>query len=189
MSHRAGAAGRGGGGRGTGGAPVVDAPGRHVRLTSDHFWMACFRPPGLPGSTIRWPARGSRSVRGLSGAGAPFNSGVLWLAFAQLSSQVRFRFDGLAEAETPAPQRGDRRWLHHAGADSPVSWWLRNPVERASFLLTAAYLLRDRDMKLRLYPALAPMVIMPVIFLMRDTGEARAPLVGLRGSYLALLPS
>ena len=33
-----------------------------------------------------------------------------------------------------------------------VRWWLRDPVERAAVRLCGAYLLRDRDVKLRVYP-------------------------------------
>jgi ABC-2 type transport system permease protein len=47
---------------------------------------------------------------------------------------------------------------------------MRDSVSRASFLLVAAYLARDRDVKLRVYPALAPMMVMPVIFLLPSAG-------------------
>jgi hypothetical protein len=66
--------------------------------------------------------------------------------------------------------RGGRRWIDALVSKPPVSWWLREPVERASFLLTSAYLLRDRDVKLRVYPGLAPMLVMPLIFLLRGHG-------------------
>jgi len=48
----------------------------------------------------------------------------------------------------------------------PLRWWLRDPVERQAFLLTAAYLARDREIKLRLYPGVAPMLLMPLVLLM-----------------------
>ncbi|MFO1458556.1 MAG: hypothetical protein U1G08_04040 [Verrucomicrobiota bacterium] len=163
--------------------------GRHVRLTSDHFWMALLPPAWFAGFDDAMAGSGSVSSWALGVLALLSTGGVLWLAFARLSSQYGSGLMALAEAKTPAPQRGGRRWLHQLVQIPPVSWWLRNPVERASFLLTAAYLLRDRDMKLRLYPALAPMVIMPVIFLMRDTGEGGGAFgVAFAGSYLALLP-
>ena len=63
--------------------------------------------------------------------------------------------------------RNVRRWLDRVAAMPPPSWWLRDPVERASFLLMAAYMLRDRDVKLRLYPGLAPIMVVPLIFVFR----------------------
>ena len=52
----------------------------------------------------------------------------------------------------------------------PLSWWLRDSVARAAFLLTAAYLVRDRDLRLRVYPALAPMLGFP-LFMMLQPGH------------------
>jgi hypothetical protein len=52
-----------------------------------------------------------------------------------------------------------------------MRWWLREPVCRASFLLVAAYLARDRDVKLRVYPGIAPMLVWPVIMML----QSRAP--------------
>ena len=74
----------------------------------------------------------------------------------------------------------------------PLSWWLRDSVARASFLLSAAYLLRDRDVKLRVYPGLAPMLVMPVIFLVQDQGRGGGSSGGFSlafaGVYLGLIP-
>ena len=72
----------------------------------------------------------------------------------------------------------------------PLRWWLRDSVSRAAFLLTAAYLVRDRDMKLRVYPGLAPMLVMPILFLVQDHGRRRRRRVGGRfaGVFLGLVP-
>jgi hypothetical protein len=53
----------------------------------------------------------------------------------------------------------------------PLAWWLRDPVTRASFLLTATYLIRDRDAKLRVYPGLAPFLIMPALMLLQGNDK------------------
>ena len=71
-----------------------------------------------------------------------------------------------------------------------LSWLLRNPVERAGFLLVGGYMFRDRDVKLRLYPGLVPMMMMPVVMLangLRHRGADGFMLV-LAGSYLPLIP-
>ena len=58
----------------------------------------------------------------------------------------------------------------------PLRWWLRDSVARASFLLTAAYLVRDRDVKLRVYPALAPYLVIPILFAVKGlAGTLRDP--------------
>jgi ABC-2 type transport system permease protein len=66
------------------------------------------------------------------------------------------------------------RWLAAIVKLPPLRWWLRDPVERQSFMLTSAYLVRDREIKLRLYPGVAPMLIMPLIMLFPAGGRGAA---------------
>jgi hypothetical protein len=54
-------------------------------------------------------------------------------------------------------------------------------------LLTAAYLFRDRETKLRIYPGLAPVMIMPVIFLIRG-GMSANYATAFSGTYLGIVP-
>jgi ABC-2 type transport system permease protein len=72
----------------------------------------------------------------------------------------------------------------------PLCWWLCDSVSRAAFLLTAAYLVRDRDVKLRVYPGLAPMLVMPIRFLVQDHGRAEAGAFGsaFATMFLGLIP-
>jgi hypothetical protein len=74
----------------------------------------------------------------------------------------------------------------------PLRWWLRDPVARASFVLSAAYLLRDRDVKLRIYPALAPLMVLPVVFLegppSRNASGFEEFGIAFASSYLGLIP-
>ena len=61
-----------------------------------------------------------------------------------------------------------------------LRWWLRDPIERWAFRLAAAYMRRDRDIKLRLYPSLTIFLIFPLISLLdRNRGgfSAFAPLM------------
>jgi hypothetical protein len=73
-----------------------------------------------------------------------------------------------------------------------LSWWLRDPISRASFLLTAAYLFRDREVKLRIYPGLAPVLFIPFIFLIRNSSSGGGSSAGFgvpfSGVYLGLVP-
>jgi ABC-2 type transport system permease protein len=81
----------------------------------------------------------------------------------------------------------------------PLCWWLRDSISRASFLLTAAYLVRDRDVKLRMYPGIAPMLVLPFIFLLQEThpryhsaGNVAGAFdgfgVAFSGAYMGLIP-
>jgi ABC-2 type transport system permease protein len=74
-----------------------------------------------------------------------------------------------------------------------LRWWLRDSVSRASFLLVTAYLVRDRDVKLRIYPGLAPVMVMPLIFLFQPGNLHAADYgkdfgVAFSGAYLGLVP-
>jgi len=52
-------------------------------------------------------------------------------------------------------------------------WWMPDPIERASFHLAAAYMRRDREIKLRLYPSLGSFLVFPVMGLLdRRTGAS-----------------
>ncbi|HTS16540.1 MAG TPA: hypothetical protein VMP11_03110 [Verrucomicrobiae bacterium] len=61
---------------------------------------------------------------------------------------------------------------------SASRWWLRDPVERASFRLVAAYMRRDREVKLRLYPQLGSFLIFPLMGLL-DRHSASSPFIPL----------
>ena len=66
-----------------------------------------------------------------------------------------------------APQQTDRR------RNPFFRWWMPDPVERASFRLAAAYMRRDREIKLRLYPSLGSFLIFPLMGLLdRRTGAS-----------------
>jgi ABC-2 type transport system permease protein len=73
----------------------------------------------------------------------------------------------------------------------PMAWGLRDPVARASFRLTVAYLLRDREIKLRVYPGLAPMLVMPVIIMLPGTSARlgiSAFMMAFLGAYVCVVP-
>jgi hypothetical protein len=74
----------------------------------------------------------------------------------------------------------------------PLSWWLREPVSRASFLLTIAYLTRDRETKLRVYPGIAPILFLPFILLFQGN-QGKGPgaqnfMIPFMGVYLGMIP-
>ncbi len=113
---------------------------------------------------------GSGALRSwlLAATGLCVTSLVLWLAFGRLAEDYGAGLQKLGEVQRE-PKRGSRRrvlevLVNHA----PLRWFLRDAVARASFLLVGAYLARDRDVKLRVYPSLASILAVPVIFLFPD---------------------
>jgi hypothetical protein len=73
-----------------------------------------------------------------------------------------------------------------------LRWWLRDPVTRAGFLLTSAYLVRDREVKLRVYPGIAPLLALPLISLFQPAREADVGTAGFMaafcGVYAGMVP-
>jgi len=87
-----------------------------------------------------------------------------WLALEKLGTAYGQGLMNLNESTgtVKGSNKPRGRWLVALVKMPPLSWWLRDPVERQAFKLTTAYLVRDREVKLRLYPGIAPMLIMPL---------------------------
>jgi hypothetical protein len=118
---------------------------------------------------------------------------VTWLAFAKLAGDDATGLQRLSETTKPSTgARARRRWIDMTLQIRPLRWWLRDPVARTSFLLTVAYLVRDRDVKLRIYPSIAPLLVLPILFLFRHQGRDESGMggfeVSLAASYLSVIP-
>lgn len=98
-----------------------------------------------------------------------------WLALEKLGDAYGQGLMNLNETASTVKDSGKPRgrWLRALVRMPPLRWWLRDPVERQAFILTTAYLVRDREVKLRLYPGIAPMLIMP-LFMLFTTTSGRA---------------
>lgn len=90
-----------------------------------------------------------------------------WLALEKLGSAYGQGLMNLNESAGTTKESTKPRgvWLAAIVQLPPLRWWLRDPVERESFKLTTAYLFRDREIKLRLYPSIAPLLILPLVML------------------------
>ena len=118
---------------------------------------------------------------------------LTWLAFVKLGSSYGVGLLAIGEAAAPAPGRMQRRRLPALVARAPLRWWLRDPIERQAFLLTSAYLVRDRETKLKLYPSLAPLLVIPVMAVFGPGGRGgdAARVTGLSAfalAYAAIVP-
>ena len=126
----------------------------------------------------------------LAGIGVAITTGVLVLAFGKMAGTYEEGLKTIAESRPRVTKSHQgRRWIDRF-ADLPLlSWLLRDPVTRASFRLSAAYMMRDRDMKLRLYPGLTPMLIMPAIFLLQGSSRTSGEFgIAIAGGYVGLVP-
>ncbi len=159
-------------------------------------WGMVLLPPAwFAGIDDAIAGTGELGAWGLTVLSALTTAFVMWMAFGKLAGDYESGLQKLNETISTSKRtsgEAGRRWLENLIDLPPLGWWLRDPVERASFLLTAAYLLRDRDVKLRVYPAIAPFMALPVVFLFQGVGRERGELGGFGlvfgGSYLAIVP-
>ncbi len=162
--------------------------GRNLQPNLDAWWIALLPPAWFAGFDDAVSGRGSVGAWALGSIGLLATGFLVWLAFSKLARDYEVGLQALNETSAIKPRQGDRRrWMERLVKAPPLRWWLRDSVSRASFLLTAAYLVRDRDVKLRVYPGLAPMMVMPLIFLLQGRGAGGFGLA-FSGAYLGLIP-
>lgn len=157
------------------------------------WWVALLPPAWFAAMDDAVAGSGSAGSWMLAGAGVAITATVLWLAFGKLAATYEAGLQTLSESKPAKPKnRSGRRGLERLMHFPPMRWWLRDPMERASFLLCGAYLLRDRDVKLRVYPGIAPMLVLPVVFMMGgtrgDDGPGNDFGLGVAGAYLGIVP-
>lgn len=115
-----------------------------------------------------------------------------WLALGKLAGSYGEGLIALNEAGAAATSSKPRqRWLRRLVGCQPLRWWLRDPVERQSFLLTVAYMLRDRETKMRLYPGIAPMGAYMLVMAFAGgsrLGSSGSWSVALASAYIGFLP-
>ncbi len=159
---------------------LIARSGMKLSLTMGSWWVGLLPPAWFAGFDDAMAGSGARGSWLLAAVGLLAVGAVLWLAFGKLAHHYESGLQMLGETASPrvGQPAGGRRWLATLVQARPLRWWLREPVTRASFLLTAGYLLRDRETKLRIYPGLAPMLVVPIILLVQDRGRG-----GLEGEF------
>jgi ABC-2 type transport system permease protein len=168
--------------------------GGRIQWRADTWWVGLLPPAWFAGfdDVLGGEARPGSWLLALLGLAA--TGAVAKLAFGKLARDYQAGLQTLSEAVPPRRPRGAprRRLIDVLVHAPPLRWWLREPVARASFLLSWAYLVRDRDVKLRVYPGIAPLFVMPFIFLIQDPGGRGSAGSGFgvafAGAYLGLAP-
>jgi len=129
-------------------------------------WIVLLPPAWFAGLDDALAGTGAPSSWLLGLVAVAASAAVLWSAFGRLALTYESGLRALNERGSGRGRpRGRRRRLDRLVSAPPLCWWFRDPVTRASFVLTSAYLFRDRDTKLRLYPGISPMLIMPFVVL------------------------
>ncbi len=169
--------------------------GRQMHVQPDAWWMWLLPPAWFAGLDDALAGSHGKGSWAMAVAGVLLTVLVLWLAFGKLAQTYGAGLQAVNEAtgSTPGPRKSGRGLLSQLVHAPPLRWWLRDSVSRASFLLATAYLMRDRDTKLRVFPGLAPMLVMPLIpfFSASDNGGAFSGLsilVPFSSCYLGILP-
>lgn len=161
-----------------------------VRITTETWWFFLLPPAWFSGLDEVIMGHATASSWALGVCGVAVTGITLALAFGKLAGSYQSGLRMLNEEKRTEPRvAGKAKILDRLPTLPLLRWWLRHPLERAGFTLTAAYMLRDRDVKLRLYPGIAPMMVMPAIFLINGArGRADDFMILMAGSYLPLLP-
>jgi hypothetical protein len=164
-----------------------------TRLGMHSWWIGLLPPAWFAGLDDALAGSGARNSWLLALLAAGATAGVLGLAFGRLARSYEAGLRSLNESSSPrVPGRGGRRWLNMLANSSPLHWGFHDSVACASFVLTGAYLFRDRDVKLRMYPGLAPMLIMPFLIMFQGRSSGGLPVdsfgVAYASSCLGLIP-
>ena len=111
---------------------------------------------------------------------------LAYVAIGRLSLSFSEGLANISETRTAAPTA--RAQKHREMRNPLLLWWLRDPIERRTFRLAAAYMRRDRDIKLRLYPSLTVFVIVPVMSLLDRKGGLSVFAALISVFMLAMMP-
>lgn len=114
---------------------------------------------------------------------------LCYLAFERLAQSYGKTLQSLSEsAENKNPQR--QSFLRRLADLPPLSRWLKEPLTKASFVLCANYILKDRDLRMRMMSALSPMLGFSILWMTKDAANGeKIFFVILTSFYIALLPS
>ncbi|RBP46154.1 hypothetical protein DES53_102540 [Roseimicrobium gellanilyticum] len=129
-----------------------------------------------------------------AGTGLAATALVSWFAFGVLGSAYGKGLMALNEMANPVESatqpRGKR--LKQLLNLPLLRWWLRDTTEKQAFMLTTAYMFRDREMKLRLYPGIAPLLVMPFIMVLTSSSGDRTErfswLQAFMACYMGIIP-
>ena len=177
---------------------IARASGFHI--APDRPWLMALPPAWFAAlETLMSGAARARSIPHLiplAAIGLIATAAIGWAAVMRLSGDYARRLASLSEvpvkAQGPVRVRAPGERARPAGAlsaafESAMRAWMPDPVERAAFRLTAAYMRRDRDVRMRLYPSLASYLVFPILAMIDPKKMAIMPLMSI--VMAAMLPA
>ncbi|MGK0155339.1 MAG: ABC-2 type transport system permease protein [Neolewinella sp.] len=114
-----------------------------------------------------------------------------WLAFGLLANSYGAGLASIGEGADRRREAGRGRRLSRIVEWRPLRRWLRDPLQRHAFVMTSAYLSRDRETKIKTFPAMVPLLIMPVIMAVPLSGgssQLHPVMIAIAFGYLAMVP-
>ena len=152
------------------------------RLTPDGGTLSFRRALGwLAVLPITWFAALDEILAGRGGdprllalalAGCALTVGVFVAAVTRLAPAFGEGLSGLAETRPRERNRRPAGRRAFAALEPVLKLWMRDPVERAAFRLASAYARRDREIMMKLYPGLAPLLLVPFLMLVGGRPDA-----------------
>lgn len=169
---------------------VVSHLGHFLTPSKSSWWIGLLPPAWFAGFDDALAGSGAFISWIMGAIGVSVTLAILLLAFGKLARDYETGLQAMSETVSKRkPARAGRRWIERLVDTPPLRWWMREPVSRAAFLLTAAYLIRDRETKLRVYPGIAPMLVIPFVFLFQGGGGFGGEFgIAFSGGYLGLIP-
>ncbi len=167
--------------------------GQHFHLQPGIWWIWIAPPAWFAGLDEALLGHANPTARALGAIAVGSTIGLNWLVFGRLAQNYAAGLQTLNEnagQKSARAARAGRRWLDRLARTPFFRLWLRDSVTRGTFTLVAAYLVRDRDVKLRVYPGIAPMMIAPLMMMIpgRAGGDSGVFGVAFAGAYLGLVP-
>jgi ABC-2 type transport system permease protein len=127
------------------------------------WWLDLLPPAWFAGLDDALAGSRASASWGLAGISLVATASVSWLAFWKLAKGYETDLQTASEPASPTEgQARQVRFLTWLAGTKCMGWLLQESVSCVSFVLTAAYLWRDRETKLRIYPTISPVLIMPV---------------------------
>jgi hypothetical protein len=137
------------------------------RIDAAHPLLLFMPPAWFAALTDLMMFNGSSSrLLALAGAALVVTPLLGWAALRYFAVGYARQVAALSESQASrSAEASDATQRIHGGRgiEHWLGFWLRDPVERGAFRLAVAYLTRDRDMRMRVYPQMATFLVLVAV--------------------------
>jgi len=153
---------------------------RGFRIDSNQPWLPLLPPAWFAAlESLMVGVHPTPRLLVMAGLALTVTIGVSWAAVARLSEAYARTLSALSEtpAALPRPRADVER--RSRPLNPLLAAWLRDPVERGVYRLMRAYMTRDRDVRMRLYPSLATILVFAILPMIESSMNRAGPLFAL----------